>query len=66
MIIALRKALGSIDDADYDSTFAVAAHKKLQLLKGEKNMFIKKRKLRDHLLQRGYEARLIHEWLQKI
>jgi len=62
----IRKALGSIDDTDYDSTFAVTANKKLQLLRAEKNIFIKKRKLRDHLLQKGYEARLIYEWLKKI
>ena len=58
------KALDAIDDSAYQKTFTTVAEKKLQLLKSEKNIFIKKRKLRDHLLQKGYESALITEWLK--
>jgi SOS response regulatory protein OraA/RecX len=44
----------------------MVANKKLQLLSTEKNIFSKKRKLRDHLLQRGYESALINEWMKNI
>jgi len=32
---------------------------KLRTLKSEKNKFIKKRKLQDHLLQKGFESNLV-------
>jgi len=62
----IRKALDAIDNSAYQRTFARLAEKKLQLLKREKNIFIKKRKLRDHLLQKGYESALITEWFKNI
>jgi regulatory protein len=62
----IRKALDAIDNSAYQRTFARLAEKKLQLLKSEKNIFIKKRKLRDHLLQKGYESALITEWFKNI
>jgi regulatory protein len=58
------KALDAIDNSAYQKIFTTVAEKKLQLLKSEKNIFIKKRKLRDHLLQKGYESALITEWLK--
>ena len=62
----IRKALDAIDNSAYSEVFTTVAEKKLQLLKSEKNIFIKKRKLRDHLLQKGYESALIGEWLKNI
>lgn len=61
-----RKALASIDDTDYKKTFTILANKRLQSLRAEKNIFIRKRKLRDHLLQKGYETTMINEWLKTI
>jgi len=60
------KALSSIDDADYCKALESVASNKLELLKNEKNILTRKRKLRDHLLQKGYESELIAEWLKKI
>ena len=62
----IRKALAAINEADYQKTFTTIAGKKLQSLGSEKNIFIRKRKLRDHLLQKGYEAGMINEWLKMI
>jgi regulatory protein len=54
----IRKALASIDEEDYQITLEKLADKKLLTLKGEKNIFIKKRKLQDWLLQKGFEYEL--------
>lgn len=61
----LRKALKSIDNFPYHHTFEKLAMKKWELLKSERNIFAKKRKLKDFLLQKGYEQPLIYEWLNK-
>jgi SOS response regulatory protein OraA/RecX len=39
---------------------------KLKTLKSEKNLFIKKRKLQDHLLQKGFENDLVRSVVSKI
>jgi regulatory protein len=39
---------------------------KLKTLKSEKNIFIKKRKLQDHLLQKGFESDLIREFISTL
>ncbi|HMD01110.1 MAG TPA: regulatory protein RecX, partial [Ferruginibacter sp.] len=48
----IRKALAAIDDDDYMERMKEVFDKKLATLKSEKNIFIKKRKLQDHLLQK--------------
>ena len=55
----INKALAEIDFSAYENTFQKAVEQKLKTLKGEKNMFIRKRKLQDFLLQRGFESDLI-------
>lgn len=62
----IKKALKEIDEADYKKTFQKLADQKLKTLKGEKNVFIKKRKLQDFLLQKGFENDLIREALNAI
>jgi regulatory protein len=62
----IRKAVALLSNEDYNKTFTMVANKKLQLLSTQKNIFIKKRKLRDHLLQKGYESELINEWMRSI
>lgn len=57
----IKKALKEIGDADYTKTFYKLADQKLKTLMSEKNIFIKKRKLQDYLLQKGYESYLIGE-----
>jgi len=57
----IKKAIAQIDDADYHKTLQHLSTKKWEQLKGEKNIFIKKRKLQDYLLQKGYEYELVKE-----
>lgn len=57
----IKKALKEIDSTDYKKTFYKLADQKLKVLKGEKNIFIKKRKLQDYLMQKGFENELIRE-----
>lgn len=61
----IKKALKSIDDAAYIKTLQRLAELKLKTLKSEKNLFIRKKKLQDHLLQKGYESDLIREAINK-
>ncbi|HEY4875892.1 MAG TPA: regulatory protein RecX [Puia sp.] len=62
----INKALKEIDLEDYRQTLQKLAVKKLQLLKGEKNIFIKKRKLQDYLMQKGFENELIKNLIANI
>ena len=57
----VKKALKEIDEKDYRKTFFNLADQKIKSLKGEKNIFIKKRKLQDFLIRKGYESHLIME-----
>lgn len=60
----IKKALATIPTADYLQAAQKLFDAKNKTLKSEKNIFIKKRKLQDYLLQKGYELQLINE-LQK-
>ncbi|CAN5298130.1 regulatory protein RecX [soil metagenome] len=60
----IKKALQSIDEAAYIKTLHKLAEQKRKALKGEKNIWIKKKKLQDHLLQKGFESDLIRDILQ--
>jgi regulatory protein len=62
----IRKALTSISTTDYHRTFNSIADKKLATLKSEKNIFIKKKKIRDHLQQKGFEIKLINDYLKAL
>jgi len=62
----IRKALKEIDAHDYEKTFRKLADQKLKTLKGEKNIFIKKRKLQDFLLQKGFETALVKEAVNQL
>ena len=62
----IRKALASISNADYNKTFFTVADKKRATLKSEKNIFIKKRKMKDYLQQKGFEIKLINEYLKDL
>lgn len=62
----IKKALKEIDEREYEKTFQKLAEQKLKTLKSEKNIFIKKRKLQDFLLMKGYESELVKEAVRKI
>jgi regulatory protein len=51
----IKKGLTEIDDDEYDKTLNNLIEQKSKTLKSEKNMFVKKRKLLDYLLQKGFE-----------
>ncbi|MCO5239873.1 MAG: RecX family transcriptional regulator [Chitinophagaceae bacterium] len=57
----IKKALAQIEEQPYRQTLHRLASAKWKELKGEKNIFIKKRKLQDYLLQKGYEYELVKE-----
>jgi regulatory protein len=52
----IKKALAAIDEEDYEQALGRQAAKKWESLRGEGNIFSKKRKLQDYLLQKGYES----------
>ncbi|HQW82860.1 MAG TPA: regulatory protein RecX [Ferruginibacter sp.] len=62
----IKKALGAINETDYHKTLQKLFEQKLKMLKGEKNIFIKKRKLQDHLIQKGFETGLVQQLITKI
>ena len=55
----IKKALKVIDEDEYKNLLQKLSEQKLKTLKSEKNIFIKKRKLQDFLLQRGFENDLV-------
>ena len=57
----IKKALAAIDDKDYIRTLEKLFDQKLKMLKAEKNSFVKKKKLLDHLLQKGFETDLVRK-----
>ena len=61
----IKKALSSIDDTAYSKTLERLTALKLKTLKSEKNLFVRKRKLQDHLLQKGFESDLVREIVNK-
>ena len=62
----IKKALAAINENDYKKQAQKLFEQKLKTLKSEKNVFIKKRKLQDHLLQKGYETSLVRELIAAI
>ncbi len=62
----IKKALKAIDEEDYQKTLQRLFDLKLKSLKSEKNIFIKKRKLQDHLLQKGFETELVRALLANL
>ncbi len=62
----IRKGLTAIDDDQYDAVFAKLASDRLDSVRKEKNIFVKKKKVQDFLLQRGFERDLINDFLRKM
>ncbi len=61
----IKKALQVIDEEDYMKTLQQLFGEKKNTLRSEKNHFIRKKKIRDHLLQKGYETGLIQDLLNE-
>lgn len=55
----IKKALKSIDEAAYEKTLQKLFDDKIKTLRSEKNIFIKKKKVQDYLLQKGFEVDLV-------
>ncbi len=62
----IKKALKEIDGSNYKKTFEKLVEQKMKAQKSEKNIFIKKKKLQDFLLMKGYESDLVNEEVRKI
>jgi regulatory protein len=58
----IANALKSIDEAEYQDGFSRQAAKKWQALHAEKNIFVRKIKWQQYLLQKGFEHTLIKTW----
>jgi regulatory protein len=58
----ISKALNAIDDQEYAAGFRRLADKKWLSLRSEKNIFVKKNKWQQFLLQRGFERDIIKTW----
>ncbi|MBL7765392.1 MAG: RecX family transcriptional regulator [Chitinophagaceae bacterium] len=57
----IQQGMKEIDESDYRDTINKLAEKKMSELKSEKNKFTKMTKLRNYLLQKGYEPEYIYE-----
>jgi len=57
----IKKALAALDEEDYDRTLAKLAAGKWEALRGEANLFARRKKVQDYLLQKGYEPALIND-----
>ena len=62
----IKKALASIPVNDYRKALRKLFEQKLQALKGVKNIFIKKRELENHLIQKGFETALVSELISQV
>lgn len=57
----IKKALASIDEEDYGRALGKLAADKWEALREEENIFIRRKKVQDYLLKKGYEAGLVAE-----
>ncbi len=55
-------ALRALDEKEYQKSFERQAEKKWTALKAEKNIFTKKSKWQNYLLQKGFEPSLFKTW----
>lgn len=62
----IKKALAAIDEEAYCQTLEKLAAEKWNTLEREKNSFVRKRKVQDYLLQKGYESDLVSQVLKEV
>lgn len=63
---SIKKALSAIDKTAYQQTFYKLFEDKLSTLKNERNIFTKKKKMLDYLVQKGFETELIRQLLNDL
>lgn len=57
----IQMAMKEIDETDYERTLQQLTEKKWETLRAEKNFFVKMNKLKNYLLQKGFEGELVYE-----
>jgi regulatory protein len=57
----IKKALATIDEEEYGRILGKLAAEKWESLQGETNLFTRRKKVHDYLLQKGYESGLVGE-----
>jgi regulatory protein len=62
----IKKALGEIESSDYETALHKLAENKLLTLHDETNPLVLKTKLRNYLLQKGYESALISQVIAEL
>ena len=62
----IKKGLACIDEETYQETLQTLLDEKKATLKSEKNIFVKKQKIRSFLMQRGFEPQLISGFMEKM
>jgi regulatory protein len=62
----IRKGLKEINDIDYRNTLEKLAKQKWEQLEDEQNVFTRRKKLADYLLQKGYEYSYIAEIVSSV
>lgn len=62
----IKKALAAIDENDYHKTAQKLFDQKLKTLRSEKNLFTRKRKLQDHLMQKGFETSVVSKLIAAV
>ena len=55
----IKKALTEINEDEYEATLKKLLDKKWAELKGEKNIYIKKKKAYNYMVQKGYETKQV-------
>lgn len=60
----IKQGMAEIDEVEYLRVFELEAGKKLQSLEKERSDWTKKAKLRNFLLQRGFEDEYIYEFIR--
>jgi regulatory protein len=62
----IKKAIAGIDEEEYDRTLARLAEERAETFAGEPNAFIRRQKLQEYLLRKGYEQDKIMSTLQHV
>ncbi len=62
----IKKALAAIDGEQYEKVLYKMATGKLNALKTEKNLLLKKRKMQQYLMQKGFETALIAKAMDEL
>lgn len=62
----IKKAMQEIDEDEYERTLESLAEKKLGTLRTEKNKFVKMSKIKNFLLQKGFESDLIYATMKRL